>query len=193
MPNTRLRWGDTKISSFSDGRACLVVQFLDQQGRMFEWVPLWSQVQTLVDRAANAEVVNKPNSEWLGGLAQTVHAVSEKLEAHHDAYKINGWLGRIDKGCLVFGSPDEETDPLPAAFPLTREFLDEWLDSHVSSLVINGYVVGLSKEKDMLVESGGGPFLFGGFGDPPKLVTRRVRLEYPPTGKPPTVLPPVTF
>ena len=188
MPSTRLRWGDTRVSSFPDGRACLVVRYLDPQGRQFEWVPMWSQVQELVDRAANVEVVNKPDSEWLGGLARTVHSVSEKVELHHDAYRFQGFLRRIEAGCLVIAVQNDEPLRLTPAFPLSRAFIEGWLDSYVSGLVINGYVVTLSTEKDMSVPVPSDN-IFGG----QKFEKRRFRIGYPSSGEAPTELPDIPF
>jgi hypothetical protein len=154
VARAKLRWSDTKISSFPDGRACLVVQFLDPQGNLFEWVPLWSQVRELFDRAANTEVVNKPDSAWLGDFAETANDVFNKVESLGDARMLEGTFDSVQGGKLAISHAvcdergnfeDVETEEVPPAFRLTQEFLDDWLGNHVRALVINGYAVSLSR------------------------------------------------
>jgi len=154
VARAKLRWSDTKISSFADGRACLVVQFLDPQGNLFEWVPLWSQVRELFDRAANTEVVNKPDSAWLGEFAKTANDVFNKVESLGDARMLEGTFDSVQRGKLAISHAvcdergnfeDVETEEVPPAFRLTQDFLGDWLGSYVRALVINGYAVSLSR------------------------------------------------
>jgi hypothetical protein len=144
MAAKRLRWSGTKVSSFSDGRACLVVQFLDQEGNLLEWVPAWSQVQALFERACNTEVVNKPDSGWVEGFAKTANDVFRSLEPHHEAYKVTGRLERVSEGSLIIRDGDSGVaEELPAAFRLTDQFFRYWLGSNVTALVVNGYATRL--------------------------------------------------
>jgi hypothetical protein len=39
-----------------------------------------------------------------------------------------------------------EQEEIPPAFQMTPDFLDDWLGSHVTALVVQGYVVRLSRE-----------------------------------------------
>jgi len=146
MATKKLKWGDTKVSSFSDGRACLVVQFLDPAGNLLEWVPRWSQVQTLFERATNTEIVNKPDSEWLAAFAKTASDVFKGIDALKDAYKISGRLSRIRDGNLVFVISAEQgwnewEEEIPPAFAISESFFENWLDEYMTVLVINGYAV----------------------------------------------------
>jgi hypothetical protein len=150
MAAKRLRWGGTKLGSFSDGRACLIAQFLDHEGNLLEWVPAWRHVQALFERAANAEVVNKPDSRWLAQFAETANHVFGALDALEEAYKLRGKLTRVRHGTLVVGSLDDwgnvvdESEVAPA-FRIGQEFLNDWLDEHVTVLVINGFAVRLER------------------------------------------------
>ena len=189
MARAKLRWSGTKISSFADGRACLVVQFLDPRGDLFEWVPLWTQVGELFDRAANTEVVNKPDSAWLGDFAKTANDVFNKVESLGDARMVEGTFDCVQGGKLAISRAvcdergnfqDVETEELPPAFRLTQGFLGEWLGAHVRALVINGYAVSLSRVVRREVPRGPFEDLLGG---PREKVVRDFVERYPPATK----------
>jgi len=140
----------------------LVVQFLDQQGDLLEWVPAWTQVQLLFERACNAEVVNKPDSGWVEGFARTANDVFRSLETYREAYKVTGKLARVSGGNLVIvDSEDTAQVDLPVAFQLTEHFFRYWLGRHkVTALVINGYITRLWMKA--LVPAEPFDFLFNG-------------------------------
>jgi hypothetical protein len=149
MATKMLRWGNTLIASFGDGRACLAVRFLDDRGNLFQWVPRWANVQELVCKASNTEVVNKPDSKWLGEFAKVANEVFQKVEPFTDAFKVAGKLAKVKGGNLVIERQDElgiAVDiEVPPAFRITEDFLDEWLETCVTALVINGFAVRLER------------------------------------------------
>lgn len=128
-------------------RALLTLKFLDDVGDAYSWMPRWSDAEQLFLKAISIESFNKPESEWLPRFARTVKETAESVNQPIDAaYKVKGTLAECREGKLVLecGSwNNDETHLLLPLFPITFEFLDNWLGSHVEALVINGVTVQL--------------------------------------------------
>ena len=147
----RLRYVNFQTEPGPQGaKALLTVKFMDHGGEVYSWMPRWADTEQLFLKAINTEQFNKPESDWLPRFAKTVRETAEGVnQSLQDAYKVSGQFVALNESKLVISDgknePPEEVTPL---FPLTIEFLDEWLGVNVEVLIVNGVGVQIGRFDD---------------------------------------------
>jgi len=147
----RLKYSNLQFQSGPPGaRALLTVKFMDDDGDVYNWMPRWAEAEELFLKAINTESFNKPESEWLPRLANSVQETAEAAnQPIHQAQKIYGMFDHLDEGKLVIldntqgGAVEHTVTPL---FPVDYEFLTQWLGLWVTAIQINGVIVKLWHE-----------------------------------------------
>lgn len=173
MPVKRLRWSKIELGNFSDGRAALQVQFLDNEGNRCDWTPHWKNVEELFLKACNVESANKPDSKWVEDFANTSNLVFGQFAGLiQDAKIIEGKLSEVRNGKLVLlserrdnvgalvdaflGGQRQRRSPrlrllepveISPSFELNEEFIRTWLGEEISCFVINGFAVRLRGQR----------------------------------------------
>ena len=121
----------------------LLVQFIDDDGNMYEWAPAWKDVYRIFNESIDVERFNKPESEFLDRFAETVTRVIDGAQRIDGAYKVTGGFTRYTGGKIVLELGQWDHEELTPAFEVTVSFLDRWLHRHVEAFVINDVVVRL--------------------------------------------------
>jgi hypothetical protein len=132
----------SKIECVDRVGALMLVNFLDEEGNMYNWAPKWNEVEQVFLKQINVERFNKPESAWLNKFAKTAQNVVEGAQKIESAYKSYGNLLRCQNARLVINTSDGEQEFIPA-FDVTIDFLDHWLDRYVEVFVINDIVIRL--------------------------------------------------
>lgn len=153
--STYLKYHKLTIGTFrATGDAKLQAQFLDDRGNSYHWVPRWSDLIDLLEKASNVEDFNKPRSTWLADFAGAVRSVlSNAQELLLDAQTIHGRIVSIKNGNLVVlpihfddaawchytRTDQRDAVSLPVAFPIDVDWCLDHLERAADVLVVNGY------------------------------------------------------
>lgn len=149
-----LRFSRLKIGAFaSSGDAQLQVHLLDDDGRLYKWVPRWNDVLSLLEGASNTEVANDMRSspEWIERFGDAVHGVLENAgRAVASARKVTGELRAIEDGMLVVDHwrvSGQDTlhrvgeVRVRPAFAIDQDWLGRFLSERVQVMIVNDFVV----------------------------------------------------
>lgn len=158
----RLKFANFEVQKFPDGRAQLVVRFLDGEANQYVWTPQWVHVQQLLLKSVNTEQFNRPKGPWVKDFAEAARQVfqnatsdiveAELVEGTFAAYREQKLVIELERKRPAVFPLDVLNLPiqklLPAAFEVTPQFLRRWLNSYVHCLVINGIAVEIWHEGD---------------------------------------------
>jgi hypothetical protein len=164
----RLKYGSIDLQNFPDGRIALNAQFYDNEMNRYVWTPAWVQIEQLFLKAVNTEQLNKPRGPWVKQFADTARQVFQEWSSDiQEAELLDGVLIAYQEQKLViqyealvdlshayapfdglFGTRTAQKlekqvlhKSIPTGFPVTRDFLRNWLKRKVRCLVINGVVI----------------------------------------------------
>ena len=133
-------------------RALLTVKFLDDESNLYSWAPRWADLDNALRRALHVEAFNKPESEWLDRLSNTVREASKGVsQPIQDAKKVNGYLLGYQRGMLQINCSEdgynEYTETVAPGFTVTCDFSEKWLHRHIEALIINGVAVSVKDQQ----------------------------------------------
>jgi len=155
--STYLKFDNLLRSTFQrTGDVKLQVQFVDDVGNPYHWVPRWEDVISLLEGASNVEILNKRGSSWLVSFANAVKSVlANAQQLFMNAQKVYGSIDSISEGNIVVVplrfDPDEwgwsswadkrDAIYVPASFPIDVDWCIEHLGKAADVLIVDGYIV----------------------------------------------------